>query len=255
MPRVPYWNIDFGIVMDLLAIPVIAIFLYGFYRQWILIRQGKLRVNPEVHNMIQGIAAFRPRVFFVRGILNEKLYRKPFSGIAHGFVFFGMAILFVGTNLVILNVLFGLPVFKGAFNQWFMAFTLDLAGLLALCGVVFFLFRRAFMPERLKLPAARKGFVIASGLLGGILLTGFILEGARLAAGSLETGAFAGNLIASSLISKTGVLSVHTVTWWVHGFLALSFIAYIPFSPLVHIILAPVNAGFADPAPGVKMGV
>jgi len=255
MPRVPYWNIDFGIVMDLLAIPVIFIFLYGFYRQWLLIRQGKMRVNPDVGKMIQGIAAFQPGAFFVRGILNEKLYRKPFSGIAHGFVFFGMAILFIGTNLVILNVLFGLPVFNGAFNQWFMAFGLDLAGVLALCGVVFFLLRRAFMPERLKLPAARKGFVIACGLLGGIFLTGFILEGARLAAGSLEIGAFAGNLIAAGFIGNTHALSIHTVTWWIHGLLALSFIAYIPFSPLVHIVLAPVNAGFADPAPGVKMGV
>ncbi len=255
MPRVPYWNIDFGIVMDLLAIPVILIFLYGLHRQWILIRQGKMRVNLDVDNMIQGIAAFRPGAFFVRGILNERLYRKPFSGIAHGFVFFGMAILFIGTNLVILNVLFGLPVFKGAFNQWFMAFALDLAGVLALCGIVFFLIRRAFMPERLKLPAARKGFVFACGLLGGILLTGFFLEGARLAAGSPETGAFVGNLMAAGFIGSPHVLWIHTVTWWIHGLLALSFIAYIPFSPLIHIILAPVNAGFADPAPGVKMGV
>jgi Fe-S oxidoreductase/nitrate reductase gamma subunit len=214
-----------------------------------------MRVNPDAGIMIRGIAAFRPKAFFVRGILNERLYRKPFSGIAHGFVFFGMTLLFIGTNLVILNVLFGLPVFNGAFNRWFMAFALDLAGVLALCGIVFFLFRRAFMPERLKMPAARKGFVLAGGLLGGILLTGFFLEGARLAAGSPETGAFAGNWIASNLIGKSGSLSVHTFTWWVHGLLALSFIAYIPFSPLVHIVLAPVNAGFADPAPGVKMGV
>jgi Fe-S oxidoreductase len=64
-----------------------------------------------------------------------------------------------------------------------------------------------------------------------------------------------GNFFAASLISQTYALQIHTMTWWVHGLLALCFVAYIPFSPLVHIVLAPINSGFADPSPGVKMGV
>jgi heterodisulfide reductase subunit C len=166
-----------------------------------------------------------------------------------------MFVLFVGTNLVILNVLFGVPVFSGGFNHWIMAFSMDLAGLLVLCGIVFFLARRASMPDRLKTPVARKGFVLVSALLGILILTGFILEGARLAASGPEQGAFMGNFFASSIISHNSALAIHTTVWWIHGLLALCFVAYIPFSPLVHIILGPVNTGFADPAPGVKMGV
>lgn len=255
MPRVPYWNISYGLIIDLLAIPVLIVFLYGLYLQWQRIKKGKLRVIPSIDNMIQGIGTFRTRAFFVRGILNPKLYRKPASGIAHGFVFWGMVILFAGTNLVILNILFGLPVFNGSFNRWFMGFFLDLAGLLVLGGIIFFLIRRGFMPERLKLPAARRGFVPVCLILGGVLITGFVIEGARLAAGTPEAGAFVGNFIASNLMDKANPLQIHAITWWVHGLLAFIFIAYIPFSPLVHIILAPVNSGFADPAPGVKMGV
>jgi Fe-S oxidoreductase/nitrate reductase gamma subunit len=168
-----------------------------------------------------------------------------------------MVILFIGTTLVILNILFGLPVFSGGFNRWFMSFMLDLAGFLALVGIVFFLVRRMIQPDRLRLPEARKGFVPVSGLLGLILITGFITEGARIAAaaGFPEASAFVGNFLASNLISPALSLEIHAVTWWVHGLLALGFVAYIPYSPLVHIVLAPVNVGFADPAPNVKMGV
>ncbi len=253
--RIPYWNINYGVIIDLLAIPVILIFLYGLYLQWQGIKKGRLRVIPSITSMFQGIGTFHPAAFFVKGILNAKIYRRPASGIAHGCLFWGMVTLFVGTNLVILNIVFGLPVFNGAFNRWFMAFLLDLAGLLVLIGVVFFLLRRRFMPERLKMPEARKGFVLVGSLLGFVIITGFVMEGARLSAGNLETGAFVGNFFASSIIGKANALQIHTMTWWVHGLLALFFIAYIPFSPLVHIILAPVNCGFADPSPGVKMGV
>lgn len=257
MPRIPYWNIDYGIIIDLLAIPVAIVFFYGLYQQWLLIKQGKMRVIPSIDNMIQGIGTFRLKAFLVRGILNARLYRKPASGIAHGFVFWGMVILFIGTILVFLNVLFGLPVFSGGFNHWFMSFLLDLAGLLTLVGIVFFLVRRMIQPDRIRLPEARKGFVLVSGLLGLILITGFIIEGARIAAaaGPLEAGAFAGNFLALNLISPALALEIHTVTWWAHGLLSLGFLAYIPYSPLVHIVLAPVNVGFADPAPNVKMGV
>ncbi|WP_300465228.1 heterodisulfide reductase-related iron-sulfur binding cluster [Desulfobacula sp.] len=255
MARIPYWNISYGVIIDLLAIPVFLIFVYGLYLQWQLIKKGQLRVIPSITKVFQGIGTFRPGAFFMRGILNPKIYRKPASGVAHGCVFWGMALLFVGTNLVILNILFGLPVFTGAFNRWFMSFTLDLAGLLVLGGIVFFLLRRQFMPDRLKIPEARTGFVLVSSLLGVLIITGFVIEGARLCANTPEAGAFVGNFLAASVISQTSALQIHTMTWWVHGLLALFFVAYIPFSPLVHIILAPVNSGFADPSPGVKMGV
>ncbi len=30
MPRIPYWNIDYGLIIDLLAIPVIIVFFMVF---------------------------------------------------------------------------------------------------------------------------------------------------------------------------------------------------------------------------------
>lgn len=254
MDRIPYWNISYGVIIDLLAIPVTAILIYGFYLQWKKISQGSMRVKPSLGELFQGIGPFNTKSLIVNGIINKKIYRRPFSGIAHGFLFWGMAVLLAGTCLVILNVIFKLPVFSGPFNTWFMAFCLDLAGLAALAGILFFLLRRANMPDRLKIPEPRKGFVPFTSLLGAILVTGFIIEGARLSANGPENGAFAGNFVASFL-SSDSALTVHMAAWWIHGLLALSFIALIPFSPFVHLVLAPVNSGFADPRCGVKMGV
>ena len=38
--------------------------------------------------------------------------------------------------------------------------------------------------------------------------------------------------------------------WWVHGLLALGLIAYLPYSPLVHTLLIPVNAAAAEAVMG-----
>ena len=259
MMRIPYWNIHNGIIIDLLSIPVMLLFAYGIYLQWKKIQTGKARVAPRFGKVFQGIGQFRPKAFLVNGIVNAKIYRNLYAGIAHGCLFWGMAVLFAGTCLVIGNIIFHLPVFSGGFNTWIMAFALDLGGTLALGGTVFFLVRRAVMPARLKIPEARTGFVPVTLLLGAIILTGFLIEGARLAANGPEAGAFVGNLVAAGIAGTMSppmnALGAHTFIWWVHGLLALSFIAFIPYSPLVHLVLAPVNSGFADPRPGVKMGV
>ena len=189
----------------------------------------------------------------VKGILGSKLYKKIFAGIAHAGIFWGMVVLAVGTGLVVLNVLFKLPVFDGAFNRWFMSFFLDLAGLLALGGLVFFLVRRWFPPERLVTPKERPGFMLPICLLGVVILTGFLVEALRIAAATgTDPYAFVGNFIAGFL--PKDALMAHKVLWWGHGLVSMAFIAYIPFSPMMHIILVPANAALANPMPGTKMG-
>ncbi|QTA92893.1 heterodisulfide reductase-related iron-sulfur binding cluster [Desulfonema magnum] len=277
MGRIPYWNISYGILIDAFAIPFVALFVYGMYRWWKLIRQGRARIRPDFPGKLGPIYL---RALFTKGILGTKIYKKPYTGIAHGCLFWGMVLLFIGTALVFLNVLFGVPVFNGIFNRWFMSFTLDLAGLAALGGLLFLLIRRGFFsPERLTVPKERNGFISIVILLGLILVTGFLAEAARIAYNGTDPGAFVGNWLAQNtplahlaagsitpdVIAGTwfpplfgdtqGWLVFHQYMWWMHGLLALAFIAYIPYSPLVHVVLAPVNAALADPLPGPKMGV
>jgi Fe-S oxidoreductase/nitrate reductase gamma subunit len=253
MTRIPYWNINYGILIDVFAIPAMALLIYGLYGHWKRIQQGKAAFKPALKDFSWKTGPIYLYGLVTKGILGTKIYKKPVTGIAHGFVFWGMAILAIGTGLVFVNVLFKLPVFEGSFNRWFMSFSLDLAGLMALVGLLFFVFRRFMPPERLTTPKERPGFVLPACLLGVIILTGFIIEGLRIAATGPDVYAFIGNFIAGFLPAGEAGATAHQVIWWAHGLLTMAFIAYIPFSPMVHIILVPVNSAIADPAPGIRI--
>jgi len=255
MGRVPYWNISYAVVIDFLAVPLLIIFLYGLYGHWKRIKQGKAKLTFSLRNSSLKIGPVYIGALFTKGILGSRIYKKLFTGIAHGFLFWGMFLLSIGTALVFLNVLFGLPVFKGAFNRWFMSFALDAAGLAALSGTLFLLIRRlASPPERLVVPKARPGFIFMEVVIAVIILTGFLLEAIRISHNGFDEGAFVGNWVAG-LLGGGDSLSLHQIVWWGHGFAALAFIAYIPYSPLIHLVLAPINSSLAVPVPGPKMGV
>ncbi|OIN96596.1 MAG: fumarate reductase subunit, partial [Deltaproteobacteria bacterium CG1_02_45_11] len=255
MNRIPYWNISYGIIIDLLAVPALAIFIYGLFRQWKRIRQGQALVNPALTGFFEKIGPIYLKPFLVNSILGLRIYNKIFTGIAHGCLFWGMVLLLAGTGLVFLNVLFDLPVFGGGFNRWFMCFTLDLAGLASFGGIVFMLIRRLWPPERLTIPQSRPNTIPIIIILGFVIVSGFLVEAFRIASNGFEQGAFIGNGLAFLLDDFHGALAFHKYSWWLHGLLALIFISYIPYSSLVHIVLAPVNTALSDPAPGIKMGV
>jgi len=255
MERVPYWNINYGLLIDLLSIPAMAIFAYGMYCHWKAIKQGRARMNLGLSLTALKVGPIYVRSFLTRGILGTRLYKKLGTGIAHGFLLWGMVLLTVGTTLVFANVLFDIPVFKGAFNRWFMGFSLEVAGLAALFGVLFLLVKRLFSQERLVFFKSNSRFVLIEVGIVMIIITGFLIEGLRIAHNGYDPGSFVGNWISTIFIDVENVTIAHQVLWWLHGFMALALIAYIPFSPLVHLVLAPVNAGLDIPLPGPKMGV
>lgn len=256
MPRIPYWNIEGGLFIDGLAVPVMALFLWGIYRHWQAIRQGRVVLRPAEQGMKWRLLAGRARNFLAGGVLGLRLYREPLVGLAHGAAFFSLLTLAVGSGMVLLNAFFDVPTLSGRFNRWFMAFGLDLAGLLAMCGLGFLLIRRLSRPARLYQPKPRPGFILVESILLLILASGFVVEGLRLAVNGPEQGAWVGNWLAGLLAPLLDQgKEWHRALWWGHGLLALGLIAWLPFSPLVHLVLVPVNAALANPRPGLKMGV
>ncbi|KGO32933.1 MAG: (Fe-S)-binding protein [Desulfoprunum sp.] len=251
--RIPYWNISYGILIDTVALVAVIVFVFGLHGHWKRIRLGKVRIRSANVDHPGKIGPVFVYSLLKNGILGAKLYKKIFTGIAHGFLFWGMLVLALGTSLVVLNLLFGLPVFEGIFNRWFMSFFLDLAGLLALFGLLFFLVRRWFPPERLITPRERTGFGVQIGLLAAVIVTGFLVEAIRIASTGPDPFSFVGNFMAGWL--PADALSVHRIFWWSHGLLCMAFIAYIPYSPMMHMVLVPTNTALADPRPGSKMGV
>jgi Fe-S oxidoreductase/nitrate reductase gamma subunit len=255
MGRVPYWNIQYGIMIDLMAIPVLCMLGVGFYRYWTRIQAGKDRLPTGLRSAALKIGPLYIRSFLTRGLLGTRIYDKLLIGITHGCLFWGMGFLFAGTTLVILNILFGLPIFEGRFNQWFMSFGLDTAGLAALIGVFGLFINRLSASKRLVAVKPRKGFIPMELAIMAILVSGFFLEGLRIAGTTHESGAWVGNTVAVMVSAFPDALVWHQIFWWAHGLAALAFIAWIPFSPLAHLVLAPLNTGLSVPIAGPKMGV
>jgi len=255
MERVPYWNINFGLLIDILSLPALAVFGYGIYRHWLRTRQGKANIKLGLTLEALKVGPLYLRSFLTRGIVGTRIYKKLFTGVAHGLLFWGMVVLTVGTVLVFANVLFGIPVFRGEFNRLFMGAFLDAAGVAALAGVLFLLVRRLLPPERLTCFKANTGFILMEVGIIAIIVTGFFMEGARIAQNGADPGSFVGNWLAAQLAGSGALSAVHRYLWWTHGLIALALIAYIPYSPLVHLVLAPANAGLDVPVPGPKMGV
>ena len=152
-------------------------------------------------------------------------------------------------------------------------------GFLFLAGVVYMAPRRGLRrPARLDyrrgdLPAAsysRKAMVegdwVFLGFLAAILVTAYLLTGLRILGQHMAWFTVFtpfGRSVAEALsglgMTPAEAVSTHTVLWWIHVVLALGFVAYLPYSKAMHLMLDGVNLLASDrtaslrlpaPAPG-----
>jgi nitrate reductase gamma subunit len=83
----------------------------------------------------------------------------------------------------------------------------------------------------------------ANGLLAGIVLAGFLLEGMRIAMTGSPSGsefAFVGYGL-SRLFTGMDLTSVYGYVWYGHAILTGAFVAYLPFSRMIHMITVPLS--------------
>jgi nitrate reductase gamma subunit len=133
---------------------------------------------------------------------------------------------------------------------WFMldkndpntAFLFDLSGILILLGVILAFIRgiRRKIDLPPNLPDQDR---LALSLLGGIVLVGFILEGMRITMTGWPNGsgyAFAGYGISLLFSGVAGITDVYGYIWYLHAIVIGVFVAYLPFSRLIHMIIAPI---------------
>lgn len=235
-----YWNISGIWLMYVLLIPTLLTFAYGVYRHYRLWRLGKAEDRyDQVILRLKGLLLY---AFAQRRLLNN-----PLAGFFHALIFFGFTILLIGTSVVMVHEDFGLPIMQGSFYLFFQSLALDLFGSLSILGVlVAFYHRYVDKPERLQ-STWHDGIVLA--LLLTILLTGFIVEGLRILATAdpwgywspvgLATGKFV-----SIFLPTAAFRPAHTFLWWFHLLLVFGFIAWIPYSKLLHIFTSPANIYF-----------
>jgi len=253
-----YWNVGHSaatlVPMYLLAIGAMGVLVYGFLQRMKVYRQGKELVRWDEMGKRLGTA-------IKNTILQDKVIRVRWPGLAHGIFFWGFGLLFIGTLLIMaqadfLDLLFGVKFLKGTFYKLF-SLTLDIAGLAAIVMMGSLLVRRfIFRPQGLE---TTRDDVIMHGLLFVILVTGFVIEGARMAVTELGTPLSywspVGLVFAKAMsgFGEEGLRNLHKVTWWFHLFMAIGFICSIPFTKFRHIFTTSANMFFADRGPRGKL--
>jgi len=243
-----FWNAQYfePILFALTAVAVV-IMAYGIYRRWLM---WKAMGKPEMRldNMKERVKTVLAEVF-----LQRKVLKDPYPGIMHGLIFFGFFVLIFGAafdagEFHVTEPLFNWSFLRGNFYLGF-SFLMDLFGLFVLVGVAIALDRRFVKrPDRLGYKGEIDNTpddVIVLLLIAGIIATGFVIEALRIYVTNppWEGWSFVGWLLSRTFtgVDYDTARILHKVSWWVHVFFALGFIAYIPYSRLMHIITTPAN--------------
>ncbi|MCX8125894.1 MAG: 4Fe-4S dicluster domain-containing protein, partial [Dehalococcoidia bacterium] len=242
-----FWNIPLGpwIVYPLSAIAV-AVFIWASYRRYRLIAIGKRGVpmGSWGHRIANFIGVTIVDIF-----LHKRLFRDPYPGLMHFFIFWGCLVFLIATaaetiNKYVFHYLYG-PTYL------FLSAYVDIVGLLALVGIAIAAWRRYIQrPKRLD---NKPEDAIALILIAVIVITGYLVEGLRFA--SPDPGKDAAyahwstvGWVTSLLISSVGISPplaayLHQWTWGLHVILSVGAVIYVSvtFSRFTHILMSPIN--------------
>jgi len=198
------------------------------------------------------------------------------TGVAHFLIFWGFTVAFLATVIltidtdVVRNLSRLIAGHEDSFfhGTFFIVYTfaVDTLGFAFLLALVYMVVRRGVRrPWRLGYSRAgtpaggysRKAMVegdwLFLGLLLAVLVTAYVLTGLRILGQHMPwftvfspfARVFAEAFSGLGMTAAQAV-SAHTVLWWVHAGLALSFIAYIPYSKAMHMLLDGVNLVATD---------
>jgi Fe-S oxidoreductase/nitrate reductase gamma subunit len=244
-----------------IAFLAIIVFLYGFFRKYKKYRQGKDagRFNNLIGRFFKAAA--------IMGKNSTVFKRDKYAGYAHWMIFWGFIVLLIGTALVALDHdflrFFGFHLLKGTFYLLF-SLSLDVFGFLFMIGLVMMIFRRGGMklpqldysrPDLEQSKYSRKGYSTDDKIFLWLLLiiaaTGFAIEGVRISADGMPAfevwspvGWTIAGIISGSSVEASN--NFHMYTWWLHAVMVMFFIAYIPYSKAMHMLVDYANLMFKD---------
>jgi hypothetical protein len=122
------------------------------------------------------------------------------------------------------------------------ALVFDMTGLMVLLGAGTAV-TRGFRNRADMIPGLPGPDWLALGLITGVILFGFVLEGMRIAMTGWPEGAWYAVIgYGISLIFSESPLwtEVYGYLWYAHAVLTAGFVAYLPFSRMSHLLVAPV---------------
>ena len=240
-----YWNISQIWVMYALLAPTVMIAAFGVYRQASRWRRG------------QPVARFdhpgqRLKLVFRHALAQQRTARNVFAGLFHRLITYGFVILTIATTVVALDADFGTAIMRGRFYLYFQSFIVDVFGALVMFGVGMAAVRR-FFEKPLRLVYTTESTLILVAIFA-ICLQGFLVEGWRIAVTRDPWAAWSpfGNLLAQAsraLLTDSQMQVAHLGFWWFHLLTVFGFIAWAPYTKMMHVVTAPLNIYTASLVP------
>lgn len=240
------WNAGPGArwITYLLAAITIYLFIAGLVKRskmWKIGKPSAVKFKDRLGERIGYLIS--------NAIFHKSIMRESFPGTMHLFIFWGFLILAFGTALVALQDDFFEPLFKikylvGNFYLFF-SFVLEIAGLLAIIGILMAIWRRYIVKPK-RLDTKPEDGIILYWILA-VLVTGFLVEGARIAATKhdYEIWSFVGWGVSHIFAgTEEGIKLAHRILWYVHMLLSFGLIVYVVYSKLLHIITSSINMMF-----------
>jgi nitrate reductase gamma subunit len=241
-----YWNIPNGLVTALYVLSgvTVIIFTKGFWDKIRIWSKG-MDADQELKGMGPiGFLWLSITKFFSSDCLFAKRVfpRSILRGLMLMGIMWGFTLLFLGTTGRTINYYFFQFLDGGI---WLLfSLVLDMAGILVLIGTGFGLYRKYIgKPERM-VKSTQDGILLS--LLFLVILSGFIVEGIRIAvlnppSADWSPVGFVFGAVIEALTGATVLNTLHIGAWTIHLLLALSFIAYIPFSKYEHIFASQIS--------------
>jgi Fe-S oxidoreductase/nitrate reductase gamma subunit len=231
------WNISVIWLMYVLLAPTLVVAGYGLWRHIRLWRCGQpaLRLDRPAQRMGMVVR---------HALLQMRTARQAYAGSFHLMVFAGFIVLMIATTIVMLDFDFHTSIMKGRFYLVFQSLIVDLFGGLALVGIAMAAVRRWIRRPRQLVYTDQASWILA--LIFAIVVTGFLVEGWRIAATHDPWAAWSpiGSVVAAlsaPLMSESVLRTAHAGGWWLHLLLVYGFIAWAPFTKLLHIVTAPLS--------------
>lgn len=198
-------------------------------------------------------AVFSPRIvpivkaLFWDAFLQRRLYRRSRGRwFIHALIFYAFVFRFFWGLVALLGSLWepGNPLVWDMINKNhpLVAFLFDVTGMMMLSGIVL-AWARGALAQGNRATGTPPQDRIALALIGGIVVIGFVLEGMRIVMTGRPSGtgySFMGYWVSLLFSPSRGLPDIYSFIWYLHAVLTGLFIAYIPFSRLLHMILAPV---------------
>jgi nitrate reductase gamma subunit len=158
---------------------------------------------------------------------------------------------------VILRLSWGLVALLSSlwFNQWpwvramldknhpLTAFLFDVTGVMVIIGLTCIILRTKIIRSTNRIEGMPKRDWPAYGLLGAVIVVGFILEAMRISMTGSPKGseyAFMGYCI-SRIINGAHLTDIYGTVWYIHAIFTAAFVSYLPFSRMLHVIIAPIS--------------